>query len=760
MKLWYEQEAKEWTQALPIANGHMGAMCYGGTAGRYDLSENTCWSGEPQPDPLKERAREAMREARECLLKKDYARGESLLEHCTGNKGNYGTQVPMGRLCVAVEAEAKAVYRELELFTGVALDKLELEGGTVYRKSFLSNPDKVMGVRVWAEGKLPALCLWTEGWSQPSHTDWKPEEQQLWVNGRALENIHSDGLTGAAYVIGLSYETDGNVNWSRRGLVLEGASSLTVWVTASTSMFDAAMEHTCRERLTAAQKLGWETVLARHVQEHREGMERCTFTMPDANGHLPTDERIRAFAEEKGGDDGLIALFFQYGRYLIFNSSRPDSLLPAALQGVWNDDRACRMMWTDDMHLDINTQMNYYPAENTGLGDSMLPLLRWVKDVLVPNGRKIARDLYGADGWCAHTVSNAYGWAAPGWDVCWGFAASCGGWISYHIWEHYLYTGDEGFLSEYYDILYGNAQFLSELLMEDGDTGYLLTVPGYSPENVYLYNGEGHSITAGTTFDTTVARTGFEIVRRAAEILGREDAFTASLAEKLEKLPPYRTGKYGQLREWFLDYEEAWPDHRHTCHLLSLHPFNAIDPVEQPELAEAVRISLNRRLGDNAQDIVYANWAGALLITYYARLLDGDRAGEFVKPMIAFLSRENMMITHQGPTTSITGGIYELDGNTGFTAAVAEMLVQGYGGVIRILPALPEEWRTGEYQGLRVYGGHAVSAKWDETAIACRLLAAADGEVTLRCFGQEKRLTVKKGEQYAFAFERKAQGGK
>ena len=282
--------------------------------------------------------------------------------------------------------------------------------------------------------------------------------------------------------------------------------------------------------------------------------------------------------------------------------------------------------------------------------------------------------------------------------------------------------------------------------MEDPETGMLLPVPSYSPENSFLYEGERFCMTAGASFDVTVAKRSFQIVRCAAGLLGREDAFTDSLKEILEKLPPLQTGAKGQIMEWFLDYEEAYPDHRHTSHLLALHPFGLIDPAKDKKLAEAARVSLDLRLGENAQDIVYANWAGALLILYYARLLDGEKAGEFVKPMIAFLSRENMMITHQGGTTSVTGGIYELDGNTGFTAGVAEMLVQGYSDVIRILPAVPKSWKTGAFENLRVYGGHQVSAAWDETGVSVRILAGTDGEIRISCLGKEQKFYAEKGE--------------
>lgn len=745
-KLWYTKAASEWTQALPLGNGHMGAMCYGDASGRYDLSENTCWSGKEGITPLRENAAASMSQARQALLDRDYKRAEALLENCTGIKENYGTQVPMGRLTAGVEETPLRIYRELDLETGTASETLEFEEKTVTRESFLSNPDRIMGVRIRAQKGIPACCVWVEGWSQPSNTKWDPKGQTLTVHGRALENIHSDGLSGVSYSMLLHYETDGTVSWNRRGLVIEGASKVTVWLAAATDLFEKDPDAACLKQVQRALQKGWEAVRRDHLTEYQAGMKASSFSLPDVRANLPTDERIRAFAENGGDDGGLIALFFEYGRYLLFSSSRKDSALPAALQGVWNDDRACRMEWTDDMHLDVNTQMNYYPAENTGLGDCTAPLFGWIKNTLVPHGRKIAKQLYGKKGWCAHTVSNAYGFAAPGWDVGWGLTVSAGGWAAYQIWEHYLFTKDRAFLEEYFSVLYENAEFLAGILMEDPETGMLLPVPSYSPENSFLYEGERFCMTAGASFDVTVAKRSFQIVRCAAGLLGREDAFTDSLKEILEKLPPLQTGAKGQIMEWFLDYGEAYPDHRHTSHLLALHPFGLIDPAKDKKLAKAARVSLDLRLGENAQDIVYANWAGALLILYYARLLDGEKAGEFVKPMIAFLSRENMMITHQGETTSVTGGIYELDGNTGFTAGVAEMLVQGYSDVIRILPAVPKSWKTGAFENLRVYGGHQVSAAWDETGVSVRILAGTDGEIRISCLGKEQKFYAEKGE--------------
>lgn len=751
MKLWSTEEAREWLEAYPLGNGHMGAMCYGGAGGRFDLSESCCWSGGFQDTYLRPDAGDAMERARKCLMEQDPDGAETALKRCAGLKKSFGTQLPFGRLLLAVEAGAAELRRELDLMDGVCRDTFFAGAVPVQRQSFLSNPAKVMCVRLWAEkGVLPDVCLWLEGYDQPCHTEWNGNT--LTVTGRALENLHSDGLTGTTYAMELSFETDGSVAWNRRGLILEGASYCNVVLSGAASLFEKDPAALCAQRVAAAKSRTWAELLEEHREDQKSRMEACTLSLGESRDEVPTALRIAEFRED-GGDLGLVALLFQYGRYLLLASSRGDSLLPAALQGVWNDNRACRMEWTDDMHLDINTQMNYHPAEVTGLGECTLPLYRWLKGTLVPNGKEIAEKLYRAPGWCAHTVSNACGWAAPGWDASWGLAVSGGAWAALHIWEHFEYTGDRAFLAAYYSVLYESARFLASLLAPDPKTGRLLVCPSYSPENAYLYHGKPHCITAGSTFDTAVAKKTFQCAIDAAEVLSRGDDFTVSLKEIIEKLPPFQVGKHGQLQEWYWDFDEAYPDHRHTSHLLAVYPFGLIDPKNEPVLASAVQQSLKRRLGKDAKDIVYANWAGALLILYHARLEDGEGAGKFVTPMISFLSRPNLMIAHQGPTSLLTGGIYELDGNTGFTAAVAEMLMQSRQGEIRLLPAVPKSWNKGKVSGLHCRGGHTVAVEWSGAKVKA-VVTLGGGPVEVSCRGQSRKLEGKPGETRLVEFER------
>lgn len=758
MKLWYEKAAERWTEALPLGNGHMGAMAYGGTNGLFELSENSCWAGAPQEKYVAENAGVFMREARKRFAEKNISEGEKLLSKCCGIKKTYGTQLPMGRLLTQIKEKEETTYRELDLLNGTALDICRFGETEVTRSSFISNLDHVMCIRLSAAGaKMPELCVWLEGWSQPSHTEYI--ENTLTVKGRALENLHSDGLHGVEYFMKLKFITDGKWDRFRQGIAIQNATYLTIFLAAGTNMFTPEIESVCDIQLQKAERIGYEQLYSRHIREHASWMSRCELYLEKTEASfLPTDQRIQKY-KEGGSDQDLIALYFQYGRYLLLNTSRPDSMVPAALQGVWNDDRACRMCWTDDMHLDINTQMNYYPAHVTGLGECTGVLFRWIKNILMPNGEQIAKQLYGADGWTSHTVSNAFGWAAPGWDGCsWAFNMSSAGWLSAMIWEHYLYTKDEQFLKEYYDVIYGCAQFLYFLLTEDPETGELVTNPSYSPENAFYCEGKIHHITTGSTADTNITKYIFQALQEAARVLKCEDSFTKSLPDVMKRLPKFKIGKYGQLMEWNEDYEFPVAGHVSLpSHLLALHPFHLIDPEKSPELIDAIKKVMENCLKSEDKNVIHTNWGGALLILFYARLLDGQAALKYVEEMGRNLTKENMMFTHIGPENSVMSDIYELDGNTGFTAGIAEMLVYEHGGTIHVLPALPEAWRRGEYKGLIVYGGHIIDAQWDEVNVKITIHAQQDGEMTVRYLDQYTNFQTEKGRHYCFTFGRQHQ---
>jgi len=742
MKLWYKKAAKEWVEALPLGNGHMGAMVYGNGEGLIELSENTCWSGSKERKDYIPEAPARVDKLREHLINGEHEEAMRYKDGLGGYGNNFGTQVPLGRFFAGFVEAVSDLERSLDIVTGIHSDQNIVNGIAITRETFLSNPDKVLALRFKSEGEiLPKLNIWIEGYNQPSLTWW--HDNRLEVKGRALEIQHSDGLTGVSYAMLLHMDTDGEMVWNRKGIQVSNSTYMTIYVAAHTDFLGENALDICKNILDKAVLKGYEEMKKAHLEDHSTWMNACTFSLPTVlESQLPTDERIEKYGKNEQ-DQALISLLFQYGRYLLLGTSRPDSTLPAALQGVWNDDRACRMGWSDDMHLDINTQMNYYPAENTGLSACTLPLYKWIKDTLMPEGERVAKELYGKPGWTAHIVSNAHGFAGTGLFDKWMhniLYPTGGAWVTTHIWEHYLYTGDREFLEEYYLVLYGCAKFLASILMEEPNTHHLLPVPSFSPENHFRLNGEVvYGMCAGSTHDIVLTKYMFQCVIEASKVLHKEDDFVAELPQLLAKLPPFEIGKHGQLKEWYYDYEEADLDHRHTSHVLALHPFNLINPEEEPELGEAVRKTFERRLGENAEDIIYANWAGALLILQHARLLDGEKAGIFLQPMISYLSRQNLMITHQGPTTSETGGIYELDGNTGFTAGVAEMLLQSYSGKLHVLPAIPSSWLEGSYTGLVAYGGHKVSAAWDEKSVIVEIQAGTSSDIKVR-YGDEVKL--------------------
>ncbi|MFA6948173.1 MAG: glycoside hydrolase family 95 protein [Eubacteriales bacterium] len=751
--LHYSSPANEWVEALPLGNGHMGAMAYGGESGLYELTESSCWSGCTQDECLRPNAREAMADARRYLLKGDIAAAEKLLAQCTGVKENYGTQLPMGRLMLSVSQMGEAVSqtRSLDIMSGVERETLEYPSAKVTREGFISNPDKVMAVRVMSDKPVAGITISLEGVSGP----WKCSRSgcDITAEGIALENIHSDGLHGVNYIMRLRFDTDGKVSRSRAGTLVEGASYVTVYLSCACDLWGADAKAISHARLGDACERGYDALFARHTADMSEHMSRCTLSLAgNINSALDTDRRILAYREDKS-DYALTALYFAYGRYLSLISSREDSPLPSALQGILNDGRACRMEWTDDMHLDINTQMNYYPSEPTGIGDSVAPLFTWMKNILMPQGEKMARELYGADGWCAHTVSNAHGWAAPGWDVDWGLFLSGGAWAATHIWEHWLYTGDIDFLREYIPVLRGCARFYLSVLSEN-ESGELVINPSYSPENQYKKDGRSCCMTVGATADTSLAKYIFKATAEADAILGESGELDERIEAAYARLPEFKTGSLGRLCEWKGDFEDSFPDHRHMCHLIALHPLGLIDAKRSPELAAAVKRVMECRLGENARDIVLANWAGAMLIIMNARLYDGESAGRFVEPMISFLSRPNMLITHEGPTDSVTGGIYELDGNTGLCAAICEMLIQSRRERVDILPAIPCAWESGKVSGLRIYGGHSCDIEWNADEITLTVTPANDAETVFSHGSKEITLTLKKGVPQTEIFTR------
>jgi len=711
-RLWYRAPAQQWVEALPVGNGRLGAMVFGGTAQeRLQLNEDTLWSGGPY-DPVNPEAHAALPEVRRLIFAGQYAEAQALANAKLMAKPlNQMAYQTVGDLLIdlpGVAADAVRDYlRELDLDSATATTRF-VANRVEYRRTVVASPgSQVIAVHITTDRAGALDCDVTL--RSPQSGTLAVEDDTLVLSGR---NRDQSGVAGA-----LRFEarvrllpTGGRLEPRAGGIGVRGADALTILIAIATSYrrFDDVSgdpSAATRATIATASPLGFAKIAADASAEHQRLYRSVKLDLGQtAAAERPTDERIRT--SESADDPALATLYFNYGRYLLIASSRPGGQA-ANLQGLWNE--SVNPPWGSKYTININTEMNYWPAEATGLAECTAPLIALVRD-LAASGARTARDMYGARGWVAHHNTDLWRATAPIDGASWGLWPTGGAWLCTHLWTRYDYGRDRAYLASIYPLMQGAAQFFLDVLQPDPKTGRLLTNPSISPENEHH---KGVSVCAGPAMDMQILRDLFDQTARAAGILGRDAAFAAEVRKARARLAPDKIGAQGQLQEWQEDWDAGAPEqnHRHVSHLYGLYPSHQINPDDTPALASAARRSLEIR-GDKA-----TGWATAWRINLWARLREGDHA----HGILTFLlgperTYPNMFDAHPP---------FQIDGNFGGAAAIAEMLVQSRGDEILLLPALPTAWPNGSLLGLRARGACSVDVAWQDGRLASVTLSGA-----------------------------------
>ncbi|WBL23339.1 glycoside hydrolase family 95 protein [Zunongwangia sp. HRR-M8] len=747
-QLWYDEPADNWNEALPIGNGRIGGMIFGNAAkDQIQLNEETIWAGEPGNN-VPEGTYANIEEIRKLLFAGKYKEAQDLSNATFPRRppedNNYGMPYQtIGSLWLDFDHNDVQNYkRSLDIENATASTSYTLNGVEYKREYFVSYPDQVMLIHLSAseQGKISLNLKYT--------TPQVKNSVVVQDNALVLKGISGDydNKTGKVKFQSIAFPqlTSGKLIENEDHLRIEGADEVTILVSIGTNFksyqdLSGDPEKIAQQFLDKAKSKSFSTLRKDHINDYQALFNRVSLDLGNQNTDsqkLPTDERLQKFATEE--DLSLVALYFQFGRYLLISSSRAGGQ-PANLQGIWNHDLT--PPWDSKYTVNINTEMNYWPAEVTNLSELHQPLFKMIKE-LSETGQESATEMYKARGWNMHHNTDLWrvtGIIDGGFYGMWPMG---GAWLTQHVWQHYLFTGDKEFLAEYYPVLKGIARFYADVLQEEPENQWLVVAPSMSPENKYQ---DGVGVSYGTTMDNQLVFDVFSNAIKASEILETDKEFRKELEAKRKRLPPMQIGKISQLQEWIKDWDREGDHHRHISHLYGLHPSAQISPFKNPDLFQAAQNTLTYR-GDKS-----TGWSMGWKVNFWARLLNGNRSYDLIKTQLTLVKDG----TEEGgtyPNLLDAHPPFQIDGNFGCTAGIAEMLLQSQDEALHLLPALPDSWKEGTMKGLKARGGFEVAINWKNSQPQVVKIESKNGGVCrirseVKLFSENgKELKLAKGE--------------